>query len=39
MKTPISDILKTIPKLPGIYIMKDGHGEILYIGKAKSLNT
>ena len=39
MKTSISDILKTIPKLPGIYIMKDGHGEILYIGKAKSLNT
>ncbi len=39
MKTPISDILKTIPKLPGIYIMKDGHGEILYIGKAKSLNA
>ena len=39
MKTSISDILKTIPKLPGIYIMKDSHGEILYIGKAKSLNT
>ena len=39
MKTPIKDILKTIPKLPGIYIMKDTHGEILYIGKAKSLNT
>ena len=39
MKTSISNILKTIPKLPGIYIMKDSHGEILYIGKAKSLNT
>ena len=39
MKKSISDILKTIPKLPGIYIMKDSHGEILYIGKAKSLNT
>ncbi|MGP0565380.1 MULTISPECIES: excinuclease ABC subunit UvrC [unclassified Nitrospina] len=33
----IKDILKTIPKVPGIYIMKDKAGEILYIGKAKSL--
>jgi len=33
----IKDILNTIPKLPGIYIMKDNRGEILYIGKAKSL--
>lgn len=33
----IKDILKTVPKVPGIYIMKDSAGEILYIGKAKSL--
>ncbi len=33
----IKDILSTIPKLPGIYIMKGDRGEILYIGKAKSL--
>ncbi len=39
MKTDISKVLSTIPKLPGIYIMKDGRGEILYIGKAKSLKT
>ena len=39
MKKIITEILKTIPKLPGIYIMKDGRGGILYIGKAKSLNT
>ena len=39
MKTPITEILQTIPKLPGIYIMKDSRGEILYIGKAKLLNT
>ena len=38
MKTQITEILKTIPKLPGIYIMKDSRGETLYIGKAKSLN-
>jgi len=39
MKTGITKILTTIPKLPGIYIMKDCRGEILYIGKAKSLKT
>ena len=38
MKTPIAEILQTIPKLPGIYIMKDSRGGILYIGKAKLLN-
>lgn len=39
MQNPIADILNKIPKLPGIYIMKDNRGGILYIGKAKSLNT
>ena len=34
MEKIITKIHKTIPKLPGIYIMKDGHGGILYIGKA-----
>ncbi|MDR1418408.1 MAG: excinuclease ABC subunit UvrC [Endomicrobium sp.] len=29
--------LKEIPKLPGVYIMKDALGNIIYIGKAKSL--
>ena len=39
MKTRIAEILKTIPKLPGIYIMKDTRGKILYIGKAKVLDN
>jgi excinuclease ABC subunit C len=26
-----------LPQLPGVYIMKDGRGGVLYIGKAKSL--
>ncbi|MBT3514058.1 MAG: excinuclease ABC subunit UvrC [Nitrospina sp.] len=39
MKTNITKILTTIPELSGIYIMKDSQGEILYIGKAKSLKT
>jgi excinuclease ABC subunit C len=29
--------LEQIPKLPGVYIMRDGVGNIIYIGKAKSL--
>jgi excinuclease ABC subunit C len=36
-KDNFKNILDQIPKLPGIYIMKDGKGEMLYIGKAKSL--
>lgn len=39
MQKHLTAILEQIPKLPGIYIMKDGKGGILYIGKAKSLNT
>jgi excinuclease ABC subunit C len=37
MTERINEILDTLPKLPGIYMMKDEKGEILYIGKAKSL--
>jgi len=37
MTERINEILDTLPKLPGIYMMKDGKGDVLYIGKAKSL--
>lgn len=30
--------LKTIPALPGVYLMKDDSGDIIYVGKAKSLD-
>ena len=34
------DISKiSIPKEPGIYLMKDGSGKIIYIGKAKNLKN
>ena len=39
MQKPLQEIIAEIPKLPGIYIMKDGRGGILYIGKAKALNA
>lgn len=31
--------LKSLPKLPGVYLMRDGRGEVIYIGKAKSLRS
>jgi excinuclease ABC subunit C len=31
--------LKHLPTRPGVYLMKDAAGEILYVGKAKSLRS
>lgn len=28
-----------LPKLPGVYLFKDAHGVVIYIGKAKNLNN
>jgi excinuclease ABC subunit C len=39
MDKKIKQIIENIPKLPGIYIMKDSRDEILYIGKAKILRN
>src|SRR4051812_39955368 len=33
----ISSYLKTLPDAPGVYRMINGKGEVLYVGKAKSL--
>jgi excinuclease ABC subunit C len=30
--------LKTLPALPGVYLMKDDSGDVIYVGKAKSLD-
>lgn len=35
----IEEKLKNLPAAPGVYIMKGGKGEVLYIGKAKSLRS
>ncbi len=35
----ISAQLKLLPKLPGVYLMHDQNGEIIYIGKAKNLKN
>ena len=37
MKEKISAILKTLPERPGVYLMRDSEGKIIYVGKAKKL--
>ncbi len=31
--------VKTFPHAPGVYLMKDGDGKVIYVGKAKSLRN
>lgn len=31
--------IEEIPKLPGVYLMKDSQGRVLYVGKAKDLRS
>lgn len=35
----IKTILKNLPLKPGVYLMKDERGEIIYVGKAKKLRN
>src|SRR3990172_3711368 len=35
--TLLREEIKNIPDKPGVYLFKDKHGSILYVGKAKSL--
>lgn len=35
----IRNILENIPELPGVYLMKDKSGRIIYVGKAKVLKN
>lgn len=37
MNEKIQSVLDSLPHKPGIYLMKDAQGKILYVGKAKSL--
>jgi excinuclease ABC subunit C len=34
-----ADKVRTFPTTPGVYLMKDGTGQVLYIGKAKNLRS
>ena len=35
----IRDVLKTLPARPGVYRMQDVRGDVLYVGKARSLKN
>lgn len=37
--TDLNDKLRELPTKPGVYLMKDAAGKIIYIGKAKSLRN
>ena len=37
MGEPLEHKLKTLPAKPGVYLFRDGRGDVLYVGKAKSL--
>ena len=37
MKEKIAAILKTLPERPGVYLMRDSEGKIIYVGKAIKL--
>ena len=36
-KFDCNSVLKNLPDRPGVYLMRDGTGVIIYVGKAKSL--
>ncbi len=38
-KTPPEEKVKTFPQTPGVYLMKDSQGRVIYIGKAVNLRN
>jgi excinuclease ABC subunit C len=34
---PVKTQIQSLPRQPGVYVMKDGPGKVLYVGKAKDL--
>ncbi|HET6944485.1 MAG TPA: excinuclease ABC subunit UvrC [Gaiellaceae bacterium] len=39
MQERVKEQLKTLPAKPGVYLFRDARGEVLYIGKAKTLRS
>jgi excinuclease ABC subunit C len=38
-RLPPAEKVRTFPTTPGVYLMKDARGQVIYIGKAKSLRS
>ena len=38
-KRDFSELLRAVPPRPGVYLMQDGAGEVLYVGKAGNLRN
>src|SRR5262249_5245006 len=36
---PLDDKLAILPGRPGVYLLKDKHGKVIYVGKARSLRA
>ena len=39
VKQPPGEKVKSFPQAPGVYLMKDDQGRVIYVGKAKSLRN
>lgn len=39
MLTTLAEKANNLPQLPGVYLMLDDHGEVIYVGKAKKLKN
>jgi excinuclease ABC subunit C len=37
--TRLREIISNLPKTPGVYLMKDADGKVLYVGKARDLRS
>lgn len=35
----LKELVNKVPQEPGVYLWKDVHGEVLYVGKAKNLRA
>ena len=39
MRASVEEGLAALPRSPGVYLFRDGRGDVLYVGKAKSLRS
>lgn len=39
MKTYVYDLIKTLPRVPGVYLFKNSKSNVVYVGKAKDLKN